>query len=140
MLPVLGSVHASASRLAARPEVKSRIKALRLDSIAGSGPLTAPEIIRKLETIFRTASGTDSIKALQELNEHTGTLDDISRERKTEKIRPDPCAILAYVTGFAGKTGDQICQEMGGAKFLAAKLSEILKVPVTVDGVNAEDE
>lgn len=127
------SIHAAASRLAARPEVKSRIKALQLDSIAGSGPLTPAEIRRKLETLFRTSSSSsDVIKALQELNDQTGLLDDIKREREKEKLRPDPCAIITYICSFAGRKGAEIIQELGGKDFIEAKLSDILKVPVRI--------
>jgi len=125
------SVHQAASRLAARPEVKARLRSLQIQAIAGAegdGDLTPAEIKAKLTMIFRTSSGADVINSLKQLQAEFGILDGIKREQS----RPDPCAILAYVTGFAGKSGEQICQELGGAEFLAKELTEILKVPVRV--------
>ena len=126
------SVHAASCRLAARPEVKARIKALKLDAIAGQGPITSEEIRKRLEFVIRTSSsGSDIVRAVGELNEKFGVLDDVSRN----KNKPDPCAIITYICSFSGMTGDEIVADLGGREFLAARLSEVLKVPVTVDGV-----
>ena len=130
------SVHAAASRLAARPEVKARIKTLQLEAFAGQGPITSNEIRKRLEFVCRTSSsGSDIVRAVSELQEKFGVLDDVVRER--EKVIPDPSAVIGYLCTFAGRQGEDICKELGGKEFIAAQLSKILKVPVTVDGISA---
>ena len=130
------SVHAAASRLAARPEVKARGKALQLEAISGSGPITSDEIRKRLEFVVRTSSsGSDIVRAAEKLQEKFGVMDDVEAARK--KVIPDPCAILSYVCSFSGMTGAEIVEELGGRDWMTAQLSEILKVPVIVDGISA---
>lgn len=123
------SIHQSASRLAARPEVKARLRALQIQAITGAegkGDLTPEEIKAKLTMLFRTATNSDAIKALQQLQSEFGILDSVKRENE----RPDPCAIISYITSFAGKSGSEIVRELGGKEFMEKKLSEVLKWPV----------
>lgn len=121
------SVHASASRLEKRPEIKARIRSLQMQSVAGvDGELTTQEIKAKLIMLFRTSASADSIKALQQLRDEFGILDELKADRV--KVRPDPCAIISYITGFAGRKGDEIVQELGGREFIESQLCAILKV------------
>ena len=108
-----------------------RIKALQLDSIAGAGPITVTEIQRKLETIIRTSGNSgDVIKAINELDAQTGILQGQKAQR--QGVPPDPCAIFEYITGWAGMTGAEIVQQLGGPEAVAEQLSEVLKCRVTV--------
>jgi len=43
---------------------------------------------------------------------------------------PNPAALMAYITGFSGRQGADIVQELGGREFMQARLSEILHIPV----------
>jgi hypothetical protein len=125
------SVHQAASRLAARPEVKSRLRSLQIQAIAGAegeGDLTPAEIKAKLTMLFRTSSGADVINSLKQLQSEFGILDDVKKER--EQMRPDPCAIIAYICTFAGKSGAEIIKELGGREAMESRLSEILRVQV----------
>lgn len=134
------SIHQAASRLAARPEVKARLRVLQMRAITGKGELTVNEIREKLTMLFRESTSGDCIKALQQLQTEFGILDELKAEREEKTKRPDPCALISYLCTFGGKQGSEIIKELNGPKFVAAQLSEILKVPVTVDGVSAEDE
>jgi len=125
------SVHQAASRLASRPEVKARLRALQIQAIAGAegeGELTPAEIKAKLTMLFRTSSGADVINSLKQLQAEFGILDEVKKER--EQVRPDPAAIIGYICTFAGKSGAEICQELGGRESMEARLSEILRVQV----------
>lgn len=127
------SIYAAASRLAARSEVKARIKALQMEAIAGAGPITATEIQKKLETVIRTSSSSsDIIKAISELNDQTGILDELKAKREAGKNRPDPCAVMAYLCTFSGKAGADIIGELGGREFVEGRLSEVLKAEVSI--------
>jgi len=127
------SIHQAASRLAARPEVKTRIKSLQLDALAGTGPITPSEIRKRLEFVVRSSSSSgDIVRASQMLKDEFGVTD-----KDPEAIKVSPDQLLAYITNFAGREGKEIVQELGGAEFMARRLSEILKVPVTVDGEGA---
>ena len=131
------SANAAASRLAARPEVKARLKALQLAGITGTGPVTPDELIKKIEMIVRTpGANADTLKAIKMLDEQTGIFAEI-KQLRGGAAKPDPCAILAYVVSFAGMTGEQIVNSLGGKEFMACQLSDILKIPVIVDGVAA---
>jgi hypothetical protein len=65
----------------------------------------------------------------------TTTLQLISPDlfRHSDKAdRPDPCAIIKYLCTWSGAQGADMVKELGGAEFLATKLSEVLDTPVSV--------
>ncbi|VGO21129.1 hypothetical protein [Pontiella sulfatireligans] len=137
------SAHSGASRLRnTNPEVKDRIMFLQLQKLKGNnGEITPDFLIQRLETILcNTSSPQDFAKALSQYDDMTGILDVFREQREGRDNRPDPSAILEYVCGFAGRSGAEIVKELGGASFIAGRLAEILGVPVTIDGVEADND
>ncbi len=97
---------------------------------AGSlaAPPTREELIGIVSAALRAENATGSdvkglIATLQSL------LPDIFAGSEQTK-RPDPAAIIGYICTFAGKSGAEICQDLGGRESLEARLSEILGLPV----------
>lgn len=91
---------------------------------------TADELSTMISDALRDPSATASdkkalISALQSVAPHVFDSSD-------RQLRPDPCAIIGYLCGWSGMSGEQIVAELGGREFIADKLSQTLKVPVVI--------
>ena len=94
-----------------------------------SRPPTREELISIVSEALRSENATGSdVKGL------TATLQSLVPELFTDQAgtKPDPCAVVAYITTWAGASGEQIMAELGGREFLAEKLSDLLHTPVSL--------
>lgn len=91
--------------------------------------LTVEELIDRLTTSLRDTQATPT---------DVKTLSQVLRDLKpslfasVDNAPPDPCAIAEFLCGWAGMTGEQIAQTMGGRDALSKQLSEVLKSCVIV--------
>lgn len=110
-----------------RYKAAGRTDASRASQSSGSAP-TKEELVSIVSAALRAENATGSdvkglTATLQSLLPALFASDDQSK-------RPDPSAVVAYITGFAGRKGSEIVQELGGVEFVEARLSEVLKVSV----------
>lgn len=73
------------------------------------------------------ASGSEVNSLLKALKELIPELFGDSSNQK-----PDPCAIVEYVTGWAGASGEQIVAELGGVEFLQDLIAKSLNVEAVI--------
>ena len=85
--------------------------------------MTISDALRK-----ETLTGAD-VKSL------TSTLQLVAPElfkTDADSDKPDPCAVMGYLCSFSGAIGADLVADMGGTEFIAAQLSEVLGVPVSI--------
>ena len=94
----------------------------------GSEPPTRDELIGIISQAVRRPDGTGAdIKGLTATLQ--SLLPDLFRDESNDR-KPDPCAVLSYVVSFAGMTGPEIIQSLGGRDFVRDTLVDILKTAV----------
>lgn len=87
-----------------------------------TGKLTRQEIDDTLSSAVRSAaSSTEKTQALKLARDMLGL--------ESEKANADPEAILKYITSTAGKTHQEIAQDMGGIRRALETVLAFLKVP-----------
>ncbi len=130
-----------ASEVFARPDVRSRLNHLRSTTPAANVPAppqnapksrqrapTSPDDLQALarrkaaEALQLSESPADIVKAVAACRE-LGVI--------TSGDGPDvdPTAVLQFVCGYAGRTGDDICTELGGFRFIIDKTADVCKFP-----------
>ena len=96
----------------------------------GSEPPTREELIGIISQAVRRPDGTGAdIKGLTATLQ--SLLPDLFRDESNDR-KPDPCAVLSYVVSFAGMTGPEIIQGLGGRDFVRDTLVDILKTAVVL--------
>lgn len=99
-------------------------------NVARAEALTIPELTELLTSAIRSdeATPTDINKSLQTMREINPAL-----FADVAKIQPDPCAVFDVVTSWAGMSGAEIAQSVGGADALSRHLSKVLKCDVVIN-------
>lgn len=95
-----------------------------------SSPPTREELIGIVSEALRRENATGSdVKGL------TATLQSLLPDLFTsgdDSSKPGPDLVLAYITRFAGQSGESLADDLGGRAFVAGRLSELLGCPVSV--------
>jgi len=107
--------------VAGQPDINGTLRA------RGDAP-TREELIDIVSAALRAKNATGSdVKGL------TATLQSLLPDLFSsgdQSKRPDPSAIIGYITTFAGRKGAEIVADLGGRESLETRLSEILGLPV----------